>query len=53
MQLSTSGITEIPAAEPPLLADLPQHSPRFTPGATKTAVLVRLTELATLVLTVR
>jgi hypothetical protein len=52
-ELRTSDISQVPAVQRPLLADLPQDGPRLAYGAAMTTVLVRLTELAALVLTVR
>lgn len=46
------GVSEVAAAQATLLVDLPQHGPGLAMSAAEAAILVRLTELASLVLTV-
>jgi hypothetical protein len=46
-------VSQVPAGDPTLLADLPEHGPRFAGSTTVTTVLVRLAELTALVLPMR
>jgi hypothetical protein len=46
-------VPKVATAQAAALADLAEHRPRFADGPTVTPVLVRLTELAALVLPMR
>jgi hypothetical protein len=51
--LLVGGIADVPAADSAALAVLAEHRPRLAHSTTVATVLVRLTELAALVLPVR
>lgn len=46
-------VAQVPTGDPTFLADLPENCPRLSSSTTVVTVLVRLTELAALVLPVR